>query len=188
MPFATSSVDARCFIQLAFPIDSRSERNMRNILREVRNYDRNRPGFPGEHWLVAAAGFALCRSAFTRRSSAGRALALVAGTALVYRAASGRDGLARLTRGRVLAERTITQPERLERFENTTSTSQDARGAVAGEFADSPNEAERLQQSGAFGVGAGIGVEVVEETPDDPTANAGREKIVPGLPDFMRGG
>lgn len=160
---------------------------MRNIFREVRNYDRSRRGFPGEHWWVAAAGLALCRSAFKRRSSAGRLLAFLAGTALLYRAASGRDGLARLTRARGSGERAITQPEMPERMENTTAASDDARGAVAA-FADSPNEAERLQQSGGFGVGAGIGVEVVEEIPDDSAANAGREKIVPGLPDFMRGG
>ncbi|HVE90099.1 MAG TPA: hypothetical protein VNA44_10410 [Burkholderiaceae bacterium] len=55
-------------------------------------------------------------------------------------------------------------------------------------LADSPNEAERMQQSGELGVGAGIGVEVVEGEPDDPAAKVGEERIVPGLQDFMRGG
>ena len=158
---------------------------MRDILRELRNFDRARPGFPGEHLWVATAGFALCRSALKRRSSAGRALALVAGTALLYRAASGRDGLTRLTRGRSFSERAIAPRKSLERIEDPTLASDDA-GAAA--FDDSPNEAERMQQSGELGVGAGIGVEVVEESPEDPAAKAGQEKIVPGLKDFMRGG
>ena len=115
-------------------------------------------------------------------------LALVAGTALLYRAASGRDGLARLQRGRSSAERTIAQPESPGRIEDTTLASDPARGTLAAAFADSPNEAERLQQSGELGVGAGIHVEVIEETPDDPAAKAGQERIVPGLADFMRGG
>ena len=156
---------------------------MRDILRELRNFDRARPGFPGEHLWVAAAGFALCRSALKRRSSAGRALALVAGTALLYRAASGRDGLARLTRARSLSERAVAPRESLERIEDPTLASADAAA-----FDDSPNEAERMQQSGELGVGAGIGVEVVEESPEDPAAKAGQERIVPGLKDFMRGG
>lgn len=71
---------------------------MRNFLRNLRSYDQTRPSFPGEHWLVAAVGSGLLRSARRRRTAVGRTLAVLAGGALLYRAASGRDGLARLTR------------------------------------------------------------------------------------------
>ena len=161
---------------------------MRDILRELRDFDQARPSIPGEHLWVAAAGLALCGSALKRRSSAGRVLALVAGTALLYRAASGRDGLMRLMRGRSLSGRAIVQSTPLERIEDPTLASDEARGALAAPFADSPNDAERMQQSGELGVGAGIAVEIVEEIPEDPAAEAGQERIVPGLQDFMRGG
>lgn len=73
---------------------------MLNLFRKLRNYDQARASFPGEHWLVAALGTGLLRSARTRRSPLGRMLAFVAGSALLYRAASGRDGLAALGRVR----------------------------------------------------------------------------------------
>jgi hypothetical protein len=161
--------------------------DMQNIFRELRNFDRSRQGFSGEHYWVAAVGLTLCALARRSRSSAGRALALVAGTALLYRAASGRDGLAHLARKQVSAARAISRPENVRRIENSTVPSGGSPTASA-VLTDSPNEAERMQQSGELGVGAGIGVEVVEGDPDDPAAKAGQEKIVPGLPDFMRGG
>jgi uncharacterized membrane protein len=69
---------------------------MRNLVSRIRAYDQRRPSFPGEHLIVAAIGSSLLRSAMRRRSGVGRLLALVAGGALLARAASGRDGLARL--------------------------------------------------------------------------------------------
>ena len=54
----------------------------------LRQADQQRASFPGEHWLVATAGMWLLR----RRGLLGKA----AGAALLYRAASGRDGLRRL--------------------------------------------------------------------------------------------
>ena len=68
---------------------------MRQLLNRIREFDQRRPSFPGEHFIVAAAGSALLKSA-GRRRGLGRALALLAGGALLARAASGRDGLARL--------------------------------------------------------------------------------------------
>jgi len=70
----------------------------RDLISSVRDFDRRRPGFPGEHWMVATLGTALLRSAFRRKSFFGGALMLIAAGALLYRAASGRDGIARLLR------------------------------------------------------------------------------------------
>jgi hypothetical protein len=78
---------------------SRFEDGMRQLLNRIRDLDRRRRGFPGEHFIVAAAGSSLLKSA-GRRRGLGRALALVAGGALLARAASGRDGLGRLKRPR----------------------------------------------------------------------------------------
>jgi uncharacterized membrane protein len=69
---------------------------MRQLLNKVREFDQRRPGFPGEHFIVAAVGASLLRSA-GRRSGIGRVLALLAGSALMARAASGRGGLPRLS-------------------------------------------------------------------------------------------
>jgi uncharacterized membrane protein len=72
---------------------------MSNLLQRIRAFDRGRASFPGEHFIVAAVGSSLLMSA-RRRRGLGRALALLAGGALLARAASGRDGLARLARSR----------------------------------------------------------------------------------------
>jgi uncharacterized membrane protein len=72
---------------------------MRRLFNRLRDFDRRRPGFPGEHFIVAALGTSLLNSA-RRRRGVGRVLATVAGGALLARAASGRDGLARLKRMR----------------------------------------------------------------------------------------
>ena len=66
------------------------------LFSRIRQFDRQRRGWPGEHMVVAAAGSLLLRSA-ARRRGLGRMLALAAGSALLARAASGRDGLRRLT-------------------------------------------------------------------------------------------
>ena len=60
--------------------------------------DQAREGIPGEHWLVLGAGIAAW--AITRKSPSFlvRTLGLVAGSALVGRAASGRDGLSKVLR------------------------------------------------------------------------------------------
>lgn len=72
---------------------------MKRLLHSLREFDRRRPGIPGEHFIVAAVGSSLLQAA-RRRRGLGRALALLAGGALLVRAASGRDGLARLTLAR----------------------------------------------------------------------------------------
>ncbi len=67
-------------------------------LDEIRRIDEERPSFPGEHWLALAGGIALIALALRSRRGGGLTQAL-AGAGLVWRAASGRDGLvARLRR------------------------------------------------------------------------------------------
>ncbi len=68
------------------------------LLQQLKAYDARRPSFPGEHWLVLGAGLAVMmasrRSPSFWRRTAGSAL----GSALLYRAASGRDGLSKALR------------------------------------------------------------------------------------------
>jgi hypothetical protein len=68
------------------------------LLQKIKAYDEAREGIPGEHWLVLGA--AVAAWALTRRhpSMLVRTLGLMAGTALAGRAASGRDGLAKVLR------------------------------------------------------------------------------------------
>lgn len=70
---------------------------MGQLLNKLKEFDRRRPSFPGEHLIVATVGASVLRSA-GRRSGVGRMLALLLGGALLARAASGRDGLPSLTR------------------------------------------------------------------------------------------
>lgn len=66
-------------------------------LDQLKRFDDRRQGVPGEHWVVLGAGLWL----LSRHGSVtvGRFLAMAAGVALIYRAASGRDGLVRLLPG-----------------------------------------------------------------------------------------
>lgn len=68
------------------------------MVERLEAYDQARDGFPGEHWVVLGAGLAAW--ALTRRhpSFAVRTVGMMAGTALVGRAASGRDGLSKVLR------------------------------------------------------------------------------------------
>lgn len=85
----------------------------RNTLRRIKAADDARPGFKGEHWLVLGAGMGVWLASRNSPSLAVRTLGLLAGSALVARAASGRDGLARLLRYLPVGQR-IQQPRRLE--------------------------------------------------------------------------
>ena len=76
-----------------------------SLLQQIKDFDRRRRGLPGEHLLTAVTGSWLLRSASRRRTVLGKAIAALAGGALLYRAASGRDGLARLTNRRPIAVR-----------------------------------------------------------------------------------
>lgn len=69
-----------------------------SALARLKRYDEMRPGIPGEHWLALAAGLGLWWVTRNRRSVVARTLGMAAATALVGRAASGRDGLAKVLR------------------------------------------------------------------------------------------
>ncbi len=69
-----------------------------STLQEIKDYDAARPGFPGEHWLVLGAGLGVWLLSSRHTSPLVKALGLMAGTVLVGRAASGRDGLAKVLR------------------------------------------------------------------------------------------
>jgi hypothetical protein len=60
----------------------------------LKRFDQQRQSFPGEHWLTLAAGLWFLRR--PARSPLARLSTTAIGAALIYRAASGRDGLRRL--------------------------------------------------------------------------------------------
>ena len=70
----------------------------RALAASAKPVNDSRDGFPGEHWLVLGAGLAVWT--LTRRSPSFlvRTAGMLAGSALVGRAASGRDGLSRFVR------------------------------------------------------------------------------------------
>lgn len=69
-----------------------------DIVQTVKEIDRQRPNFPGEHLLVFAAGAYLLTTSGRRRSMVGRLAASLAGSALIARAASGTGGIAKVAR------------------------------------------------------------------------------------------
>ena len=62
-----------------------------SLLDRLKRFDDARPSLPGEPWLTLSA--ALWLLARPNPSRLGRSLSIAAGLALVYRAASGRDGV-----------------------------------------------------------------------------------------------
>ena len=77
---------------------------------QLKRYDDRRSSLPGEHWVALGAGLWL----LSRHGSAtvGRFLAMALGVALIYRAASGRDGLVRLIPGFARTPGSVTPPGR----------------------------------------------------------------------------
>ncbi|HET8746201.1 MAG TPA: hypothetical protein VFM98_11395 [Ramlibacter sp.] len=73
-------------------------RDERSTLEKIKAADAARPGFPGEHWLVLGLGVALWQFTRKHRSWAVRTAGGLAASALVARAASGREGLSRVLR------------------------------------------------------------------------------------------
>ncbi len=67
-------------------------------VEKLKRIDAQREGFPGEHWLVLGLGIALWH--YTRRNPnwAVRTAGAFGASMLVARAASGRDGLAKVLR------------------------------------------------------------------------------------------
>ena len=66
--------------------------------KQLQEFDERRPSFAGEHWLVFGAGIALLLASRRSRSFLKRTAGSTLGSALLYRAASGRDGLAKVLR------------------------------------------------------------------------------------------
>lgn len=62
-----------------------------SLLQRIETWDADRPGLPGEHWLVFGTAIALWLGTRRHPSLAVRLLGSVAGTALVARAVTGRD-------------------------------------------------------------------------------------------------
>lgn len=67
-------------------------------LERLSDYDKRRSGFAGEHWLVLGAGIAVLLASRRSRSLLWRTVGPALGSSLLYRAASGREGLASLLR------------------------------------------------------------------------------------------
>jgi hypothetical protein len=67
-------------------------------LKKIKRYDDERPGFPGEHWIVLGAGVGLWLATRRHRSAVVQTLGVLGATALAARAASGRDGLSKVLR------------------------------------------------------------------------------------------
>ena len=67
-------------------------------LEKIKAADEARPGFPGEHWLVLALGIAVWQFTRKHRHWVVRTAGGFAASALVARAASGREGLSKVLR------------------------------------------------------------------------------------------
>lgn len=65
----------------------------KDCLKQCIEYDDARESAPGEHFMTAATGIALIFSALGSRYKAAAVLKGVAAGALLWRAASGRDGV-----------------------------------------------------------------------------------------------
>ena len=72
--------------------------SMTRPVRKLRIYDDTRDSFPGEHWVVLGIGVALLVASSRSPSPLKRAIGSALSSALLMRAASGRDGIAKLVR------------------------------------------------------------------------------------------
>ncbi|MES2972505.1 MAG: hypothetical protein V4757_02810 [Pseudomonadota bacterium] len=69
-----------------------------NPLTRLKQWDEARADFPGEHWIVLAAGLGVWYLSARHPSAMVKLAGMAAATALVGRAASGRNGLSKLLR------------------------------------------------------------------------------------------
>lgn len=75
-----------------------SSDNAGSTIERLKDYDDNRPSFPGEHVIVFGLGALLMIAGLRSRTVLRRGVLTAVGSALVGRAASGRDGIARVAR------------------------------------------------------------------------------------------
>jgi len=68
----------------------------KDACNEWKRFDENRTSLPGEHWLTAAAGAGLLVAATRSNCRVTSAVQALVGGALLFRAATGRDGLGSL--------------------------------------------------------------------------------------------
>ena len=85
-------------LQNPIPTNRIAQPSIFESAKDWRKYDVQRPSFKGEHWLTMGTGLALLLAARRSRSPITRKLGSAAGGALLLRAASGRDGVAKLLR------------------------------------------------------------------------------------------
>ena len=60
------------------------------LLTLLRDFDRDRPAVPGEHWIKLGTGLVMLR---------GGLLSKAIGAALIYRAFTGKNGLVQMLKG-----------------------------------------------------------------------------------------
>ena len=69
-----------------------------NSLQQLKQFDDARPGIPGEHLLALGVGLAAWWLTRRHPSFIVRSIGIGVGTALIGRAASGRNGISRILR------------------------------------------------------------------------------------------
>ena len=72
--------------------------SVETTLEKIKRYDDQRPGIPGEHWIVLGVGVGLWLATRRHPSVLVQTLGALGATALAARAASGRDGLSKVLR------------------------------------------------------------------------------------------
>ena len=82
-----------------------------NSLQQLKQFDDARPGVPGEHLFALGVGLAAWWLTRRHPSFIVRSIGIGVGTALIGRAASGRDGISRILR-LLPVGRTITNKKR----------------------------------------------------------------------------
>lgn len=80
------------------PLPAQLQGEEASPLEKIKQADQAREGFPGEHWLVLGMGIALWHFTRRNRNALVRAAGSFGAAALVARAASGREGLAKVLR------------------------------------------------------------------------------------------
>ena len=108
------------------------------VLKRLQAWDERRNGVPGEHWVAFGTGVAMLQMARPGRSPWLRAAAGIAGMLMIWRAASGRNG--------ILHQRLATELKPSQRTDDQREAlMQSAKSATTGEpqnFRDEANAAK----------------------------------------------